>query len=218
MHFAELSSPLSPRSERPWASSCATARPSPNTPQRSAVSRYPRPGTISPWSSKATDIAHNCGLNQVKRLERGIAYYVQAKGELSAAQRADVAAVLHDRMMETVFGEMNEAAALFAHHEPRPFTQVDVLGGGRAALAEANVALGLALADDEIDYLVRISPGWAATPTTSSSTCLPRRTPSTAATRSSTPTGPSTVSSSQVAVQNDQEHLRADAGSCPVCL
>ncbi len=79
---------------------------------------------------------------------------MQAKGELSAAQRAAVAAVLHDRMMETVFGEMNEAAALFAHHEPRPFTQVDVLGGGRAALAEANVALGLALADDEIDYLV----------------------------------------------------------------
>ena len=83
VHFAELTSPLSPPSERPWASFCATARPSRNTPQRSAVPRYPRPGTISPWSSKATDIAHNCGLKQVKRLERGIAYYVQAKGELS---------------------------------------------------------------------------------------------------------------------------------------
>ena len=79
---------------------------------------------------------------------------MQAKGELTAAQRGEVAALLHDRMMETVFDEPSQAAALFAHHEPRPFTQVDVLGGGRAALASANVELGLALADDEIDYLV----------------------------------------------------------------
>ena len=119
-----------------------------------SCSSLPPPRHYLPWSSKATDIAHNCGLKQVKRLERGIAYYVQAKGELSVAQRSEIAALLHDRMMEVVFAEMNEAAALFAHHEPRPFTQVDVLGGGRAALAEANVTLGLALADDEIDYLV----------------------------------------------------------------
>ena len=155
VHFAELSSPLSPP-ERATLGQLLRYGPTipEHTPSGQLFLVTPRPGTISPWSSKATDIAHNCGLNQVKRLERGIAYYVQAKGELSAAQRADVAAVLHDRMMETVFGEMNEAAALFAHQEPRPFTQVDVLAGGRAALAEANVALGLALADDEIDYLV----------------------------------------------------------------
>ncbi len=139
VHFAELSSPLSPP-ERATLGQLLRYGPTipEHTPSGQLFLVTPRPGTISPWSSKATDIAHNCGLNQVKRLERGIAYYVQ----------------LHDRMMETVFGEMNEAAALFAHHEPRPFTQVDVLGGGRAALAEANVALGLALADDEIDYLV----------------------------------------------------------------
>ncbi|MGH1389383.1 MAG: phosphoribosylformylglycinamidine synthase [Aeromonas jandaei] len=157
VHFAELSSPLSPP-ER--ATLGLLLRYGPTIPEHTPSGQLflvtPRPGTISPWSSKATDIAHNCGLNKVKRLERGIAYYltIKGQGELSAAQRADVAAVLHDRMMETVFADMEAASALFAHHEPRPFTQVDVLGGGRAALAEANVALGLALADDEIDYLV----------------------------------------------------------------
>ena len=155
VHFAELSSPLSPP-ERATLGQLLRYGPTipEHTPSGQLFLVTPRPGTISPWSSKATDIAHNCGLKQVKRLERGIAYYLTMKGEPSAAQRNAIAAVLHDRMMEVVFAEMSEAAALFAHHEPRPFTQVDVLGGGRAALAEANVALGLALADDEIDYLV----------------------------------------------------------------
>ncbi|MCX0421544.1 phosphoribosylformylglycinamidine synthase [Aeromonas veronii] len=157
VHFAELTSPLSPP-ERATLGQLLRYGPTipEHTPSGQLFLVTPRPGTISPWSSKATDIAHNCGLKQVKRLERGIAYYltIKGQGELSAAQRSAIAAVLHDRMMEVVFAEMSEAAALFAHHEPRPFTQVDVLGGGRAALAEANVALGLALADDEIDYLV----------------------------------------------------------------
>ncbi|MBS4639954.1 phosphoribosylformylglycinamidine synthase [Aeromonas media] len=155
VHFAELSSPLSPP-ERATLGQLLRYGPTipEHTPSGQLFLVTPRPGTISPWSSKATDIAHNCGLHQVKRLERGIAYYVQAKGELTAAQRGEVAALLHDRMMETVFDEPSQAVALFAHHEPRPFTQVDVLGGGRAALASANVELGLALADDEIDYLV----------------------------------------------------------------
>ncbi|BCS47448.1 phosphoribosylformylglycinamidine synthase [Aeromonas jandaei] len=157
VHFAELSSPLSPP-ERATLGQLLRYGPTipEHTPSGQLFLVTPRPGTISPWSSKATDIAHNCGLNKVKRLERGIAYYLTIKGqcELSAAQRSAIAAVLHDRMMEVVFADMEAASALFAHHEPRPFTQVDVLGGGRAALAEANVALGLALADDEIDYLV----------------------------------------------------------------
>ncbi|MDD0844769.1 phosphoribosylformylglycinamidine synthase [Pseudomonas sp. Gutcm_11s] len=113
----------------------------------------PRFGTISPWSSKATDIARNCGLAKIERLERGIAYYVA--GELSAADRQAVAAVLHDRMTQLVLGALEEAAGLFNHAEPKPLTAVDVLGGGRAALEQANVQLGLALADDEIDYLVK---------------------------------------------------------------
>nr|WP_286267857.1 phosphoribosylformylglycinamidine synthase [Thalassotalea atypica] len=112
----------------------------------------PRPGTISPWSSKSTDIAHNCGLDKVVRLERGIAYYVQAD-TLSAEQEQQVNNLIHDRMMESVFAEFNDAAALFATAEPGEFTSVDVLSGGREALVNANIEMGLALADDEITYL-----------------------------------------------------------------
>ncbi|KQO35594.1 phosphoribosylformylglycinamidine synthase [Pseudomonas chengduensis] len=113
----------------------------------------PRFGTISPWSSKASDIARNCGLAKVQRLERGIAYYVS--GELSEADSAAVAALLHDRMTQLVLSALEDAAALFSHAEPKPLTAVDVLGGGRAALEQANQDLGLALAEDEIDYLVK---------------------------------------------------------------
>ncbi|MBH3341064.1 phosphoribosylformylglycinamidine synthase [Pseudomonas mendocina] len=113
----------------------------------------PRFGTISPWSSKASDIARNCGLAKVQRLERGIAYYVS--GELSESDSAAVAALLHDRMTQLVLSALEDAAALFSHAQPKPLTAVDVLGGGRAALEQANQDLGLALAEDEIDYLVK---------------------------------------------------------------
>src|SRR5690606_26639511 len=113
----------------------------------------PRFGTLSPWSSKASDIARNCGLAKIRRLERGIAYYVT--GELSEADAAQVAALLHDRMTQTVLARFEDAAALLSHAEPKPLTAVDVLGGGRAALEQANIDLGLALAEDEIDYLVK---------------------------------------------------------------
>ncbi|OUS25305.1 phosphoribosylformylglycinamidine synthase [Gammaproteobacteria bacterium 45_16_T64] len=119
----------------------------------------PRPGTISPWSSKATDIAHNCGLANVKRLERGIAYYVALSAELSAEEQQQLAGLLHDRMVETVFTSLSDVNALFAQHDPKPLTTVDILGGGRDALAVANTELGLALADDEIDYLVESFEG-----------------------------------------------------------
>ena len=116
----------------------------------------PRPGTISPWSSKATDILHNCGLRSVRRIERGISYWVaDSSGKaLGAEQLARLQPVLHDRMTQTVVGREDDAAILFAEHTSRPFTTVDVLGGGRAALVTANRELGLALAEDEIDYLV----------------------------------------------------------------
>ncbi len=112
----------------------------------------PRPGTISPWSSKATDIAHNCGLTQVKRLERGIAYYVETSADLSAEQQKQLAGLLHDRMMEVVFTSLDDAAKLFVQGTPGEMTSVDVIGEGRSALEAANVSLGLALADEEIDY------------------------------------------------------------------
>ena len=113
----------------------------------------PRFGSLSPWSSKASDIARNCGLGKIKRLERGIAYYVA--GNLDEAEAAQVAAVLHDRMTQMVLARFEDAAPLFSHAQPKPLTAVDVLGGGRAALAQANLDLGLALAEDEIDYLVK---------------------------------------------------------------
>ena len=103
----------------------------------------PRLGTISPWSSKATDIAHNCGLAVVKRLERGTAWTVDST-------RPGIAALLHDRMTETVLSSLDDAARLFQHVPPRPLGTIPISG-----LREANAGLGLALSDDEIEYLER---------------------------------------------------------------
>ena len=122
----------------------------------------PRFGTISPWSSKASDIARNCGLAKVQRLERGIAFYVA--GQFSDADAELIAAALHDRMTQIVLGNLEQACGLFSHAEPKPLTAIDVLGGGRAALEKANVELGLALAEDEIDYLVNAFNGLGRNP------------------------------------------------------
>ena len=113
----------------------------------------PRPGTISPWSSKATDIAHNCSLKNINRIERGCAFYIETENGVSEDDFALIASFLHDRMTESVFTNTDEAAVLFSHTEANTFTSVDVLGEGKDALVNANVSLGLALADDEIDYL-----------------------------------------------------------------
>jgi len=109
----------------------------------------PRLGTISPWSSKATDIAKQCGLDIVTRIERGTAFDVGGDGPI-----ASILPLLHDRMTETVLGTPASADELFHHYPPKPLTLVDVLGRGSAALDEANARFGLALAPDEIDYLV----------------------------------------------------------------
>ena len=114
----------------------------------------PRPGTISPWSSKATDIAANCGLSKIRRIERGIAYYLQTSEALNESQLSNASAALFDRMTQVSFHTLEAAEALFASHEPKPFTTVDVIGQGRKALELANRELGLALAEDEVDYLV----------------------------------------------------------------
>jgi phosphoribosylformylglycinamidine synthase len=116
----------------------------------------PRPGTISPWSSKATDIARICGLEKVTRIERVIAYTIDLGGaQPTPAQVAALGSRLFDRMTQAVFANFDACAALFRHEQPRPMTSVPVLTRGRAALVEANTTLGLALADDEIDYLVK---------------------------------------------------------------
>ncbi|MTD28524.1 phosphoribosylformylglycinamidine synthase [Erwinia sorbitola] len=154
VHFADVSASLS-EDEKSRLQRLLKYGPSlaEHTPEGRLLLVTPRPGTISPWSSKATDIAHNCDLPQVVRLERGMAFYVQAP-QLTEAQWGELAALLHDRMMETVFADLNQAEALFAHHQPAPLQSVDVLGEGRNALVQANIKLGLALADDEIDYLL----------------------------------------------------------------
>jgi phosphoribosylformylglycinamidine synthase len=113
----------------------------------------PRPGTISPWSSKATDIAHNCGLDVINRVERGIAYYVKG-AELSEQETETVLSFIHDRMTERVLREFDQAAQLFMQASPAELRSVDVMAGGRDALVAANSDWGLALSDDEIDYLV----------------------------------------------------------------
>src|SRR5450432_1980279 len=110
----------------------------------------PRLGTISPWSSKATDIAHTCGLLRVRRIERGISYTIG--GEV--ADEAALARALHDRMTESVLDRPSEAARLFDREAPRQLARVALAGDGRAALLRANDTLGLALSPDEIDYLL----------------------------------------------------------------
>jgi phosphoribosylformylglycinamidine synthase len=130
----------------------------------------PRFGTVSPWASKATDIVHNCGL-AVRRVERVVEYRVQmASGWLKTAtlessQLAAVAALLHDRMTESVVAQRSEAARLFTELHPAPMEHVDVLAGGRGALEAANRRFGLALADDEIDYLLTAFTGLGRNPT-----------------------------------------------------
>ena len=121
----------------------------------------PRFGTISPWASKATDIAHNCGLGHIRRIERGVSYHVQLKSglfggakKLGNAAAQQVAALLHDRMTETVLRNTADAAGLFRELDAMPLEFVDVLIGGKDALTAANADLGLALSDDEIDYLL----------------------------------------------------------------
>jgi phosphoribosylformylglycinamidine synthase len=110
----------------------------------------PRIGTISPWSSKATEIARICGLHALRRIERGVAYAVSGQVDDAAALRA----CLHDRMTETVLADLEQAARLFERAEPGQQRSIDVLGTGRAALERSNRELGLALAEDEIDYLL----------------------------------------------------------------
>jgi len=110
----------------------------------------PRPGTISPWSSKATEIAERCGLTSVLRIERAIEYIVA--GELSADAKQSIGHLIHDRMTQTIF-ENEDGLDLFVHHEPKPLLSVSIIEQGREALVVANTELGLALSADEIDYL-----------------------------------------------------------------
>ncbi len=124
-------------------------------PERSgaALIVVPRIGTISPWSSKATEIVRNCGIAAVRRVERGVAYHLAGADPSS---RDAAAAHLHDRMTECVLDSIAAVDALFRHFAPRPLQHIDVVQHGRAALEDADRALGLALSADEIEYLVEL--------------------------------------------------------------
>ncbi len=130
----------------------------------------PRLGTVSPWASKASDIARNCGL-AIHRVERALHYRfalkapLLGKAVLKSEQRTALAALLHDRMTESVAFEADAPRALFTPLHAAPMQQVDVLGQGRAALEQANKAFGLALADDEMDYLQEAFTGLQRNPT-----------------------------------------------------
>ncbi|MBY0578148.1 MAG: phosphoribosylformylglycinamidine synthase [Burkholderiales bacterium] len=112
----------------------------------------PRIGTISPWSSKATDIVRHCGLDFVESLERGLAFHFDSS--LNPSEKAEILPLIHDRMTESVFSSLQDAQKLFRKFEPAPLSIVDIASGGRKALMEANESMGLALSPDEIDYLV----------------------------------------------------------------
>lgn len=165
VHFADVSAPLNSDEQTKLQ---RLLKYGPSLAEHAPTGRLllvtPRPGTISPWSSKATDIAHNCGLSQVLRLERGMAFYIQASA-LTDAQWRELGALLHDRMMETLFDRFEDAQALFAHHQPAPVQSIDILGQGSSALEAANTKLGLALAQDEIDYLMNAFTSLGRNPT-----------------------------------------------------
>ncbi|HET7730982.1 MAG TPA: phosphoribosylformylglycinamidine synthase [Usitatibacter sp.] len=154
VHFAAVSAPLSAEESRILERLLTYGTPAVGEPSGELLLVLPRFGTVSPWSSKATDIARNCGLAKVERIERGIAYRVTSRAPLDGQRLQELERAIHDRMTETVVRHFEEAARLFAHAPPQPLARIDILGGGRAALEAANAAMGLALATDEVDYLV----------------------------------------------------------------
>jgi phosphoribosylformylglycinamidine synthase len=135
-------------------------QPNTHTPSRAPILTLflviPRIGTISPWASRATDIAKNCGLENILRIERGIAYYVKTNhgAPLSDAEKTALKAAVHDRMTEMVFGDLDDAQKLYHSAMPTPLCTVDILQGGKTALETANSEMGLALSVDEVDYLL----------------------------------------------------------------
>jgi phosphoribosylformylglycinamidine synthase len=161
VHWVQTEEPLAPAARDRLAALLSYGEAYAGPADGSLVVVMPRLGTVSPWASKASDIARNCGF-VVRRIERVTEYRLALKGGLFSApkplgadERAAVAALLHDRMTESVAFEHEAAVQLFQPQPAPPLVHVDVLGHGRAALVRANSEFGLALSDDEIDYLVQ---------------------------------------------------------------
>jgi phosphoribosylformylglycinamidine synthase len=167
VHFIDANGALSPSDTERLSAMLTYGEPAEKESTDGVAESFvviPRFGTISPWASKATDIAHNCGMAHIHRIERGVAYSIHLKGgilgsslmaakALTAAEVEAVAALLHDRMTESVLRSADDAAGLFRELEAKPLESIDVMGAGRLALERANTDLGLALSEDEIDYL-----------------------------------------------------------------
>jgi phosphoribosylformylglycinamidine synthase len=153
-YFVELERPLAGEEATRLTQLLSVPARSAPVPSGTLLLVTPRLGTISPWSSKATEIARQCGFEAVVRMEHGTAYFLETGRPLNESERAAVLPLLHDRMTESVLADAGAAHALFHHYPPQPLTTVDVLARGRAALEAANGELGLALSEDEIDYLV----------------------------------------------------------------
>ena len=171
MHLVATDAPPTAAEQERLAALLTYGDPYEGPQEGAALVVTPRLGTLSPWASKATDIARNCGI-AIRRVERITEYRLSLKSgllgktpELTAEQLGQVAALLHDRMTESVVADRSAAAALFTELQPAPMEHVDVLAGGRAALEAANTRFGLALADDEIDYLVNAFNGLKRNPT-----------------------------------------------------
>ncbi|MDR0234036.1 MAG: phosphoribosylformylglycinamidine synthase [Zoogloeaceae bacterium] len=154
-HIVGLNAPLSPETRKKLGILLAERAENDNDDGNERFFVTPRIGTISPWSSKATDIAHNCGLNAVLRIERGVLFRLSLSRALREEERQPVAALLHDRMTESVLSSPQESEVLFSHFPPKPLSVID-LSVGREALEKANHDLGLALSTDEMDYLFGI--------------------------------------------------------------
>ncbi len=172
VHFADLERALRPdERERLEGLLRYGPDPDPDPGARAADGRLqlvvPRLGTVSPWSSKATEIAHNCGLDAVRRIERGIAYRLTdaAGAPLGEGATVRIRPLLHDRMTQTVLDALEDAEGLFRQAEPAPCARIDVVRGGRAALEAADRELGLALSPDEIDYLLEHFTAFGRNPT-----------------------------------------------------
>jgi phosphoribosylformylglycinamidine synthase len=154
LHFVELRRPLAEAEHERLRTHLRYGPRAPARTLQPALVVLPRIGTISPWSSKATDILHVCGLDAIARVERGIAYELASATPLSDAELERIAAALHDRMTESVVRDVADAQALFRHAVPARGRRIALGNDGRAALARANRELGLALNDAEIDYLL----------------------------------------------------------------
>ncbi|MGH8528463.1 MAG: phosphoribosylformylglycinamidine synthase [Nevskiales bacterium] len=114
----------------------------------------PRLGTLSPWSSKATDIAGVAEINGLQRLERGTCYRLRGISRLEEPALTSILSCLHDAMTESVLLTDAELARVFETPPPRGLRHVDIAAGGRAALERVNQEWGLALSSVELDYLV----------------------------------------------------------------